>query len=91
MEILSNEKLVGAKNCSHCNFQDFHSLSKEHLLALVRTFLKIGRLGGWGWKIDPDGRPKTTRAQLLKHYFFCYFEASLIKNQESKDRHASRQ
>ena len=56
------------KNCSHCSFQDFHSLSKENQVSLVRTFLsdpgsesKISRLGGWGWKNDPEktlhGRP----------------------------------
>ena len=27
------------KNCSHCNFQDFHSLSKENQVSLARTFL----------------------------------------------------
>ena len=39
----------------------FHSLSKGNLVSLVRTFLsepgsksKINRLGGWGWKNDPD-------------------------------------
>ena len=49
------------KNCSHCSFQDFHSLSKENQVSLVRTFLsesgsesKISRLGGWGWKHDPE-------------------------------------
>ena len=61
MEILTKGDLVGPKNCSHCSFQDFHSLSKEKQVSLVRTFLsesgsgsKIGRLGGWGWKIDPE-------------------------------------
>ena len=56
-EILTKENLVGTKNCSHCSFQDFHSLSKGNQVSLVRTFLsepgsgsKIGRLGGWGWK-----------------------------------------
>ena len=49
------------ENCSHCSFQDFHSLSKGNQVSLVRTFLsepgsqsKISRLGGWGWKNDPD-------------------------------------
>ena len=50
------------RNCSHCSFQDFHFLSKENQASLVRTFLsepgsaesKISRLGGWGWKKDPD-------------------------------------
>ena len=50
-----------SKNGSHCSFQDFHSLTKENQVSLVRTFLsdpgsgsKIRRLGGWGWKNDPD-------------------------------------
>ena len=49
------------KKCSHCSFHDFHSLSKGNQVSLVRTFLsepgsksKISRLGGWGWKNDPD-------------------------------------
>ena len=46
------------KNCSHCSFQDFHSLSKGNQVSLVRTFLsepgsksKNSRLGGWGGKM----------------------------------------
>ena len=35
MEILTKENLVG-KNCSHCNFQDFHSLTKGNQVSLVR-------------------------------------------------------
>ena len=38
MEILTKENLVGPKNCSHCNSQDFHSLSKENQVSLVRIF-----------------------------------------------------
>ena len=41
--------------------RNFHSLSKENQISLVRNFLsgpssesKNGRLGGWGWKNDPD-------------------------------------
>ena len=52
------------KNCSHCSFEDFHSLSKETQVSLVRTFLseagpesKISRLGGWVWKNDPELQP----------------------------------
>ena len=51
------------KTCSHCNFQNFHSLSKENQVSLVRTFLsepgslsKISRLRGWGWKNDPENK-----------------------------------
>ena len=61
MEILTKEQPGRGKNCSHCSFQDFHSLCKENQVSLVRTFLsdpgsesKISRLGGWGWKNDPD-------------------------------------
>ena len=36
MEILTEENLVGAKNCSHCNFQDFHSLTRGNHVSLVR-------------------------------------------------------
>ena len=61
MEILTKENLVGGKNGSPCSLQDFHSLTKENLVSLVRTFLsdsgsesKISRLGGWGWKNDPE-------------------------------------
>ena len=51
--------LTGAgQTGSHCNFQDFHSLSKEKKVSLVRPFLsepgsesKIGRLGGAGRKM----------------------------------------
>ena len=57
MEILTKENLVGAKTGAHHSFQDFHSLTKENQVSLVRTFLsdpgsesKITRLGGWGWK-----------------------------------------
>ena len=39
MEILTEENLVEAKNCSHCSFQDFHSLSKGNQVSLVTTFL----------------------------------------------------
>ena len=60
-ESLTKENLVGAKNCSHCNFQGFHSLNKENQVSLVRASLsepgsqrKISRLGGWGWKNDPE-------------------------------------
>ena len=62
VEILTEENLVRAKKCSQCSFQDFSSLSKENQISLVRTFLsdpgsesKMGRLGGWGWKNDPEG------------------------------------
>ena len=66
MEILTKENLVQAKNGSHCSFQDFHSLTKENQVSLARTFLsdpgsesKISRLGGWGWKNDPENLPYT--------------------------------
>ena len=36
MEIHAKETLVGAKKCSHCSFQDLHSLSKENQISLVR-------------------------------------------------------
>ena len=56
--------------CAHCpGFQGFHSLSKENQVSLVRTFLsapgsecKISRLGGWGWKNDPDFLKETATA-----------------------------
>ena len=61
------------KNCSHCNFQDFHSLNKENQVSLVRTFLSepssgiiIGGLGDWEWKDDPDW---ITCCQALPHSF----------------------
>ena len=50
------------KNCFHCNFQDFHSLSKENQVSLVRAFLsdpgseswngQTWGLGGgkWSWE-----------------------------------------
>ena len=60
------------KNCSHCSFQNFHSLSKENQVCLVRTFLsdpgsesKISRLGGWGWKNDPECFVLSQRMLLL--------------------------
>ena len=56
--------LVGAKTCSHCNFQYFYSLSEENQVSLARTLLsdpgsenQMCRLGGSGWKmtlIDGD-------------------------------------
>ena len=54
METLAERGEPGwGRNRSHCNFQDFHSLSKENQVSLVRTFLSapvspsaIGRLGG---------------------------------------------
>ena len=48
MEILTKKDLVGAKNCSHCISQDFHSLCRENRVSLVRTFLS-----------DPDSESKT--------------------------------
>ena len=61
MEVLTKENLVGATNCSQGNFQNFHSLSKENQVSLVRAFLsdpgsesKIRRLKGWGRKNDPE-------------------------------------
>ena len=62
MEILTKENLVGAKNCSHCSFQDFHYLTKGNQLSLVRSCKdsglpprirwKIGRRWGWGSNRD---------------------------------------
>ena len=58
MEILTKENLVGAKIARTA---DFHSLSKENQVSLVRTFRsepgsgsKISRLAGQGWKRDLD-------------------------------------
>ena len=60
------------RNGSHCSFQAFHSLTKENQVSLVRTFLsdpgsesKNTRLGGWGWKDDPDFRPRHLSWQPL--------------------------
>ena len=35
MEILTKENLIGAKSCSHCSFQDFHTLTKGNHVSLV--------------------------------------------------------
>ena len=49
------------QNCSHCSFLSFHSISKDNQVSLVRALLsapgsksRIGRLGVWVWKDDPD-------------------------------------
>ena len=46
---------------THSSSQDSHSCNKGKQASSVRTFLadlgcrkKIGRLGGWGWKNDPE-------------------------------------
>ena len=71
MEILVKENLLGAGTAPRI-FQDFHSLSK---VSLVRTFLfepgsgsKIGRLGGWVWKNDPEMRGICQKQNLGGHF-----------------------
>ena len=36
MEILTEENPVGAKNCSHFSFQDFHVLFEGNQVSLLR-------------------------------------------------------
>ena len=67
MGILTEENLVGAKTAPTAT----STLGKENQVSLVvRAFLsepgsgsKIGRLGGGGWKKDPE---KTLRVRLLE-------------------------
>ena len=61
MVIFAKENLLRVKNCCHRSFQDFHFLSLENQVFLVRSLpsdagseSKISKLGGWGWKDDPD-------------------------------------
>ena len=49
------------KNCSHCNLQDFHSLSKGKQVSFVTLHLshpesdgKSADVGGWGSNRHPD-------------------------------------
>ena len=41
MEILTKENLAGAKNCSHCSFQDFGSLGEVNPVSLLRIHLSL--------------------------------------------------
>ena len=63
MEILTEENLVGQKRLPLQFPRLPFPYTKENQVSLVRTFLsdpgsgnKIRRLGGWGWKNDPEAR-----------------------------------
>ena len=61
--ILTKENLVEDKNCSHLQFPGrFTPLVRETRSSLSKDFSFLNqvpevpnsRLGGWGWKMDPE-------------------------------------
>ena len=62
MEILTKENLVGAKDHSHCSFQDFHSLRQENQVSLVRIHFAHPEADGKSSDIGVGGRIRVLKA-----------------------------
>ena len=57
MEILTKENLLsGGKNCSHCSFQDFDSLTKGNQASLVRMHFSHPESDGKSADVGSGGR-----------------------------------
>ena len=78
MEILTKANLVGAKNCSHCSFQDCHSLTKRNQVSLVRIHFSHpesdGKLSDVGWKATKEYlNHRGTKVRLFRVCFRAPF------------------
>ena len=73
MEVLIKEILVRWKNCSHCNFQDLHSLVRRILVSLPRILVPNPHgkstdleVGGVRTDLDTFSHVRLTRMCILE-------------------------